>query len=119
MKMVSFVSLQADFHVIVFCAVPGMPRNLAITVDGPNSLTASWLEPAVLNGVLMHYLVNVSTTSGLTNSMTNSTTFTADSLTPFTDYTFEVAGVTGAGAGPSISMTSTTAQAGESKPTLR
>ena len=106
----------------LFCAVPEMPRNLAITVDGPNSLTASWLEPAVLNGVLMHYLVNVSATSGLaifTNTMTSDTTFTADSLTPFTGYTFEVAGVTGAGAGPSVSMTSTTTQAGESRVTSR
>ncbi len=91
-----------------------MPRNITATVNGPNSITASWQEPETTNGIIIRYLVNVTRGSeSVMNEMTVETNFTAMDLLPFTEYTFDVAAVTSAGAGMSGMATATTAQDGK------
>jgi len=86
-----------------------------IVATGPNSITVSWEEPSVTNGNITGYRVTVITDSGmvLMNRTTVATTFTASSLMPFTNYTFQVAGVTNAGTGTSATITAMTAQDGK------
>jgi hypothetical protein len=89
--------------------------NLSETAISSDSITVSWLAPEITNGLIIHYLVNVTDGSQLIREtmMSMETEFTATSLSPFTNYTFEVAAVTSAGAGMSAVLTVTTEQAGK------
>jgi hypothetical protein len=95
--------------------VPGVPVNLSAPTINSDSITVSWLQPEITNGLIIHYLVDVTDGSQLIREtmMSMETEFTATSLSPFTNYTFEVAAVTSAGAGMSAVLTVTTDQAGK------
>ena len=85
-----------------------------MAAPGPRSITVSWVEPETTNGNIIHYLLNITRDAELVNTslVVMGTNFTASSLTPFTNYTFEVAGMTRAGAGMSATLTVSTQQDG-------
>ena len=102
----------------MFSIVPGVPVGLtAMLPIGPESVTVSWQEPEITNGVIIHYLVTVISGPQLINEdeMTTDLSFSADELTPFTNYTFAVSAVTSAGEGLSVELTVITAQDGKSQ----
>ena len=86
-----------------------------MAIVGPRSINISWMIPETTNGNIIHYLVNVRRGSELitTNATRMNTEFAANNLSPFTNYTFEVAAVTSAGAGASVMIIAATQQDGE------
>ena len=83
------------------------------TVNGPRSISGSWMEPALTNGVIQNYTLTISNEEMEVVAINISeTNFTANMLSPFTLYTFEVVALTNAGAGMGASSTATTAEAG-------
>ncbi|ORU94949.1 MAG: hypothetical protein A6F71_10065 [Cycloclasticus sp. symbiont of Poecilosclerida sp. M] len=97
-----------------FLVVPGVPRNLTATVNGPESITISWQEPEITNGLITSYRLTISIDSGpLNTNDIEDTTFIADMLSPFTNYSFEVAAVTSAGTGMSATTIAITAEDGK------
>ena len=94
-------------------AVPGMPRNVMTTVNGPRSISVSWMEPAQTNGVIQSYMLTISNEEmEVATNSTSETNFTEYMLIPFTLYTFEVVAVTNAGAGRGALSNATTEEAG-------
>ena len=87
-----------------------------VVVNGPGSITVTWQVPATTNGIIIRYEVTVSssslTSSGQGDVNVTDTSFMATMLSPFTGYTFEVAAVTGAGRGASVTITATTDEDG-------
>ena len=95
-------------------SVPSEPRFLNATTITSRSVSITWETPENENGVISRYTVDVLTGSTLMNSSNvTQTVFEATSLQPFTNYTFEVAGVTGAGVGNQTSITVLTQEDGE------
>jgi hypothetical protein len=91
-----------------------VPRNLAAANVTSFSITVSWLEPAVTNGTITGYVVNVTSDSEVVsiNAMTAETCYMVSLLTPFTNYTFRIAAMTNAGTGMSAVITVATLQSG-------
>ena len=100
--------------------MPGEPRNITALATGPTSITVTWQTPAITNGVIVRYELSVSSDplsgsgQGEFNITDSKLEFTATMLSPFTNYTFEVAAVTGAGHGMSVTLTETTEEDGKS-----
>ena len=94
--------------------VPGMPRNLNATVNGPQSISLMWMEPESIKGMLLMYIVTTRSGEDVINiTNVSSTAFTVESsLNPFVLYTFEVVAVTGAGSGPGAKLNVTTDSSG-------
>ena len=76
--------------------------NVSQPVDVTDTIiTLNWTAPAVPNGVVTGYLITA--TNGVTGEVftanTTDTELEATGLTPYTNYTFKVAAVNGAGEG--------------------
>ena len=71
------------------------------TVSSRN-ITVNWNEiPCIQrNGRNIRYEVEFGPSGGVTTSMISGRSFTANGLTPFTNYTFQVHGVNSEGGGP-------------------
>ena len=74
------------------------------------SVNVSWNEIECIerNGMITNYTVVFSSSGGSVISgvlMVNERRFTASELTPFTNYTFQVAGINGNGTGPLSNVT--------------
>ena len=110
-----WVLLASPHSLSISPAVPRVPVDLTATSTGSEFINVSWLEPDIINGTIVHYLVNVRDGSQLISEsvMVSDNFFMANSLLPFTNYTFEVAAVTGAGAGMSAVLTVATLQDGK------
>ena len=80
-------------------------------MNNATSITVTWMTPAVLNGNITRYELTLSSSSpsalgqGNFSIITIMLEYTASSLSPFTEYTFEAAAVTGAGRGASVTVT--------------
>ena len=78
------------------------------------SIALSWTSPTQENGVIRGYQVTVlQEDAPFNSSIVDSTTFEARDLRPFTNYTFSVGGVTGAGVGSEASITVVTLEDGK------
>ena len=82
----------------------GSPRNIAFSVTA-RSVSVSWNEIECIerNGMITNYTVEFSSLGGSVIPgvlMVDERRFTASGLTPFTNYTFRVAGVNSNGTGP-------------------
>ena len=80
------------------------------------SVILDWTESTMPNGVVIHYIINVTkvdTVETFTINVTD-TEHEVTGLTPYTNYTFTVAAVNGAGVGNvSTTVTVQTAEGGE------
>ncbi len=88
-------------------------------VNGSTSIMLSWVVPEEVNGIIVRYELTISSNSlGQGNFSISGAAFefTAMMLSPFTIYTFEVAAVTGAGRGASVTVTDITYEDGKSQP---
>ncbi len=90
-------------YVLVFSTAPtDPPRNVIATNKTSRSIILSWdtITCTERNGMITSYTVEIGQT-GNTTTITNITelTFSTNELTPFTNYTFRVAGVNSAGTG--------------------
>ena len=100
-------------------AVPEQPRNIVAMVNNATSITVTWMAPMTLNGVIVRYELSISSSSlgssglGSFNITDSSLEYNATMLSPFTEYTFEVAAVTGAGRGARVMATDTTSEDGK------
>ena len=89
--------------------VPSAPRGFSVmTIENSSStLLASWMEPEMINGILLSYTVRCVSTGDLVGEMHNftiSNTFSnteLGGLTPYTDYSCTISATTGAGEGNS------------------
>ena len=41
------------------CLAPSAPRNLEVTNANKTSLQLQWIEPEILNGIILHYRVSI------------------------------------------------------------
>ena len=97
---------------ITVTSAPNVSQSVDIT---DTTVILNWTEPAVPNGVVTGYVITV--TNGVTGEVftvnTTDTEFEVTGLTPYTNYTFSVAAVNGAGVGnTSNSVTVQTAEGG-------
>ena len=79
-------------------SAPNVSQSVDVT---DTTITLNWTEPAVPNGVVTGYVITV--TNGVIGEVftvnTTDTEFEVTGLTPYTNYTFTVAAVNGAGVG--------------------
>ena len=94
-----------------FTAPSGPPVIVMPPIVSSRSITVNWTEiPCIQrNGRIIRYEVEFGP-SGIGNISGRS--FTANELTPFTNYTFQVHGVNSAGPGPYSNLTITTSEEG-------
>ena len=108
-------------HSIFLLSVPTEPASITAQVNGPTSITVTWMAPMTLNGIIVRYELSISSMSlgssglGSFNITDSRLEYNATMLSPFTNYTFEVAAVTGAGRGASVTVTDTTDEDGKSQ----
>ena len=99
--------------------MPEKPGNITALVTGSTSITVTWQTPAITNGVIVRYELSISSDAltgsgqGEFNITDSELEFTATMLSPFTSYTFEVAAVTGAGRGASVTVIDITDEDGK------
>ena len=86
------------FTLVTLCTLaPGAyPTNISSSNVSDNSFTISWSPPSESdwNGIIDYYVVNVTQTDNISETMTNetsSTYFTVSGLHPFYNYTYQVA----------------------------
>ncbi len=90
-----------------------------VTAVNATSITVTWMVPEMPRGNIIRYELTVSSgsleASGLGSFNITGTTleYVAAMLSPFTNYTFEVAAVTGAGRGESVTIMNTTDESGK------
>ena len=111
-------------HIMILCnctVVPivpsSAPTSFSATVLSARSVEASWQAPPPedRNGVIIAYIINVtSLRTGLTRQMNSTTTsVTATNLAPFTTYICIIAASTAVGLGPfSTTITFRTLESG-------
>ena len=46
------------------CLAPSAPRNLQVTNANKTSLQLQWIEPEILNGIILHYKVCIAVLMG-------------------------------------------------------
>ena len=95
--------LQCSYLLYVFHVAPtGAPRDVVISMTS-RSINVTWdtIECIERNGIIIGYTV-VFQEQGGANIPGNTVdrTFSAGGLTPYTDYTFQVAGVNDVSTGP-------------------
>ncbi len=104
---------------VLILAVPEVPRSITTTVNNATSITVSWMVPEIPNGNIIRYELTISSSSleasglGSFNITSQTLEYVATMLSPFTNYTFEVAAVTGAGRGNSVTATNRTDESGK------
>ena len=93
---------------VCFCfAVPEAPVNLIAEVIHPTFITLTWRISRLSEGTTIAHVVSLIRGSERAhfNIPGDNPSFNATDLTPFTNYTFEVAVVRSAGGGPSARLT--------------
>ena len=90
---------------ISFSAPTGPPQGITLLSVTARSVNVSWNEIECIerNGMITNYAVEFSSLGGSVIPgvlMMNERRFTASGLTPFTNYTFQVAGINSNGTGP-------------------
>jgi len=95
--------------------VPSEPQNVIIQSSTVKSCFITWKEPAILNGVLSGYKILYHGVKTYNKSFqdtatikTNQTFVNITDLTPATNYTFAVYGITGGGVGSPSQMLNVT-----------
>ena len=89
--------------------VPTEPRSLTAVDSTDSTMTLSWMEPDMPNGIIIRYQVEYRVTSTdqssilLQNATSLPTILTG--LLPYTEYSFRVAAVTREGIGPYTNFT--------------
>ena len=95
--------------VFSFAAPSAPPRNIHIPSTSSRSINVSWskIDCIERNGPITNYRVEFQEVGGaLIPGLVVNRTFTASGLTPYTNYTFRVAGVNDNGTGPFSNVTS-------------
>ena len=93
-----------DYTIVI---VPtGSPQGITPSVTS-RSVSVSWNEIECIerNGMITNYTVEFSSLGGSGVLMVNERRFNASGLTPFTNYTFRVAGINSNGVGPFSGVT--------------
>ena len=104
---------------IILCTVPsGTPGELLVSHSLPTSAQLSWtpVPEDKQNDTITGYIVQVEgpdSTQEIPVIDGNATSYEVSDLRPYTTYTFGVSAITEAGAGPTISIFSTTPQGGK------
>ena len=93
----------------MFLAPTGTPQSIIPSVTA-TSVNVSWneIECTERNGMITNYTVEFSSLGGSVIPgvlMVNERRFTASGLAPFTNYTFQVAGINRNGTGPFSDLT--------------
>ena len=109
-----------ELHVSLLTVPSSPPTNLQVIPASSYSLHASWDVPpsADQNGPILGYFVNVTAVKNAESFslVSNETTFTINSLLPYSNYSCSVAAYTSAGMGPFGELVfAETQQAGEFK----
>ena len=73
-----------------------MPLNLMVTINNSATVTLSWDEPEMANGIIRNYIINVldDDMSSVLNVTVSNLTFVIMDLTPNTDYIVNISAVT-------------------------
>ena len=96
---------------INFIVVPSEPRSLEVIHVNSTSATLQWRPPTTLNGVITQYSIlynGINVTNFGSNMLMDANNMlmdTIEGLSPDTVYVLELRAHTGAGAGPSSSIT--------------
>ena len=87
-----------------------------VAVAGVSFIRVTWQAPLQTFRVILRYELSISSSASRRSNFnitgSSKTAFTATGLSPFTNYTFEVAAVSGAGRGPNASLTARTDEDG-------
>ncbi len=110
------ITIMSVISCSIILVVPSeAPPQLLLRHRGPTTFTATWERESCLsrNGPIRYYSIRYYETESTsipqtTNVDINSRTFTANTLTPATSYTFEVAFTNSIGNGPFSTLTITT-----------
>lgn len=94
--------LLLEFNKFSITVPTESPQDLQVEAISSNSVTVVWVEPDIEfhNGIIRHYIVNVSSQSLEFDLITSDTVINISGLNPFTNYTVTVAAFT-VGNGPS------------------
>ena len=92
-----YINLYVFFPV---CIVPTAPTLLHVTVTDQNSLVVNWKEPAITNGEITKYKINVNDGAITMDSGGRETEFVVTELDPRSNYSMKVQACTSAGCGP-------------------
>ena len=100
--MCDSIIMTVLYHFVLLVAPTASPSFITINATSRN-VSVSWTEIECIerNGPITNYTVEFQEVGGaLTPGVVVNRTFTASELTPYTNYTFRVAGVNDAGTGP-------------------
>ena len=84
--------------------VPSKPYSLEVLSVNSNSATLQWIPPETPNGVITHYSIQLDGTD-IVNISGSVLMYTVEGLSPDTVYVLQLRAHTGAGAGPSSTVT--------------
>ena len=84
--------------------VPSKPRSLEILSVNSTTVTLQWIPPEILNGVITHYSIQLDGTN-IGNFSSSVLMYAIEGLSPDTLYVLQLRAHTGAGAGPSSTIT--------------
>ena len=84
--------------------VPSKPRSLEILSVNSNSATLQWIPPDTPNGVITHYSIQLDGTN-VSIIISSVLMYTIEGLSSDTVYVLQLRAHTGAGAGPSSTIT--------------
>ena len=107
-KLALYTTLRACFvgnNITFFIAAPsGFPQDFSVSVVMSRSLSLIWNPPPLedQNGVIIHYRINVTVLDSMEmfQLLSDNSSITVNSLTPYTTYNFTIAAETGVGVGP-------------------
>ena len=101
----NILAITIVIYLFLFIVPTGSPQNIAFFVTS-RSVSVSWNEIECIerNGMITNYTVEFSSLGGSVIPgvlmVDERPRFTANGLTPFTNYTFRVAGINSIGTGP-------------------
>ena len=92
-------------NITFFIAAPsGFPQDFSVSVVMSRSLSLIWNPPPLedQNGVIIHYRINVTVLDSMEmfQLLSDNSSITVNSLTPYTTYNFTIAAETAVGVGP-------------------
>ena len=84
--------------------MPSKPRSLEILSVNSTHVTLQWIPPEILNGVITQYSI-LYDGANIVNISSSVLMYTIEGLSPDTVYVLQLRAHTGAGAGPSSTVT--------------
>lgn len=103
LQLVCIISVLCSSYNDIFKAPSSPPQSVTATAVDPSSLRVTWQQPPEIdhNGPLTGYQIRYAQVGTSTSTVSaSSTSYTLSGLTPYVQYTVQVAAVNSDGTGP-------------------